>query len=61
VKVPTLVVQGERDRFGMPPAGPSRQVVRVPGDHSLKADLDAVATTVRAWLSGVAAEAARAR
>jgi predicted alpha/beta-hydrolase family hydrolase len=51
VTVPTLVVQGERDRFGMPPPGPSRDVATVPGDHNLKADLEAVAAAVRAWLS----------
>jgi hypothetical protein len=61
VTVPTLVVQGERDRFGMPPPGPSRDVVKVPGDHSLKADLEAVSAAVRAWLPGVVAEAAPAR
>jgi uncharacterized protein len=62
VTVPTLVVQGERDRFGMPPPGPSRQVVKVPGDHGLKADPEAVAAAVRAWLSEVVvAEAAQAR
>jgi len=61
VTVPTLVVQGEQDRFGMPPPGPSREVVKVPGDHNLKKDLEAVAAAVRAWLSGVVAEAARAR
>src|SRR2546423_617964 len=43
VTVPTLVVQGARDRFGIPPAGPRRTVVQVPGDHSLRTDLDAVA------------------
>jgi uncharacterized protein len=53
VKVPTLVVQGERDPFGMPPAGPSREVVQVPGDHGLKADLEAVNAAVRAWLRRV--------
>jgi uncharacterized protein len=53
VKVPTLVVQGARDRFGMPPAGAQRTVVEVPGDHSLRTDLDAVAAAVRAWLPGV--------
>ncbi|HXL44160.1 MAG TPA: alpha/beta family hydrolase [Gaiellaceae bacterium] len=53
VTVPTLVVQGERDPFGMPPATERRTVVQVPGDHSLKADLDAVATAVRTWLPGV--------
>src|ERR671931_108731 len=41
VTVPVLVVQGERDPFGMPPPGPGRTVVRVPGDHALKADLAA--------------------
>jgi predicted alpha/beta-hydrolase family hydrolase len=55
VTVPTLVVQGERDSFGMPPATKRRTVVQVPGDHSLKADLDAVSTAVRTWLSGVLA------
>jgi uncharacterized protein len=53
VTVPTLVVQGERDRFGMPPASSGRTVTRVPGDHGLKTDLDAVASAVRAWLPGV--------
>lgn len=50
VSVPVLVVQGERDQFGMPPPGPLRTVVRVGGDHSLRTDLDAVAAVVRAWL-----------
>jgi len=53
VAVPVLVVQGERDPFGMPPAGPSRTVARVPGDHSLRTDLDAVAAAVRPWLRAV--------
>jgi uncharacterized protein len=50
VGVPMLVVQGERDRFGTPPPGPTRKVVQVPGDHGLKADPEAVAAAVRAWL-----------
>lgn len=50
VTVPVLVVQGERDPFGMPPSSPSREVATVPGDHGLKGDLEAVATAVRAWL-----------
>jgi uncharacterized protein len=53
VTVPVLVVQGENDPFGMPPPGPSRKVVKVPGDHGLKADLPAVAAAVRAWLPEV--------
>jgi hypothetical protein len=31
----------------------------VPGDHSLKADLEAVAGAVRSWLPSVLAKAAR--
>ena len=57
VTVPTLVVQGERDPFGMPPAAALRTVARVPGDHGLKADLEAVGAAVRAWLPGVVARA----
>jgi hypothetical protein len=55
VKLPTLVVQGERDRFGIPPSSPSRDVVTVPGDHGLKADPEAVAAAVSAWLAAVVA------
>jgi uncharacterized protein len=50
VRVPTLVVQGESDPFGMPPPGPNRTVAGVRGDHSLRTDLDAVAAAVRSWL-----------
>ena len=50
---PTLVIQGERDRFGMPPPGPSRQVVAVRGDHGLKSDLEAVGAAVSGWLADV--------
>jgi predicted alpha/beta-hydrolase family hydrolase len=56
VQVPTLVVQGERDRFGMPPASAKRQVVTVRGDHGLKSDLEAIAAAVRGWLATVALE-----
>jgi predicted alpha/beta-hydrolase family hydrolase len=56
VDVPTLVVQGVRDPFGMPPAGPLREIVEVAGDHRLRADLPAVATAVSAWLEHVLAE-----
>jgi predicted alpha/beta-hydrolase family hydrolase len=53
VTVPVLVVQGERDPFGMPPSSAERTVAQVPGDHSLRTDLDAVAAAVRAWLPGI--------
>jgi predicted alpha/beta-hydrolase family hydrolase len=49
VSVPVLVVQGERDPFGMPPDGPGRTVVRIGGDHSLR-DTAAVAAAVAEWL-----------
>lgn len=54
VHVPTLVVQGERDRFGMPFAADGREVVEVPGDHSLRKDPGAVADAARDWLSRLA-------
>jgi predicted alpha/beta-hydrolase family hydrolase len=50
VEVPVLVVQGDSDPFGMPPPADGRRVVTVPGNHSLKGDLDAVAAAVRDWL-----------
>ncbi|MFL5911799.1 MAG: alpha/beta family hydrolase [Gaiellaceae bacterium] len=53
VELPALVVQGTSDPFGMPPAAPRRTVVQVAGNHSLTADLDAVAAAVRDWLPGV--------
>ncbi len=53
VTVPTLVVQGERDRFGVPPPGPARTVAVVRGDHALRSDLGALADAVRSWLSAL--------
>ena len=50
VTVPVLVIQGESDPFGMPPAGPSRIVVRVPGDHSLR-NTAVVRDAVSRWLA----------
>lgn len=53
LEVPVLVVQGESDPFGMPPAVRGREVATVPGNHSLSADLGAVAAAVGGWLSGL--------
>jgi predicted alpha/beta-hydrolase family hydrolase len=53
VEVPTLVVQGDRDQFGMPSGGPNRTVVTVSGNHSLRKDHDAIAQAIRDWLPGV--------
>jgi predicted alpha/beta-hydrolase family hydrolase len=50
VTVPMLVVQGARDRFGIPPSTERREVVLVAGDHSLRTDLGTIGEAVRAWL-----------
>ena len=50
VTVPTLVVQGERDPFGIPTPSELRTVVLVPGNHSLRA-AQPVAAAVGQWLS----------
>jgi predicted alpha/beta-hydrolase family hydrolase len=49
VSVPTLVVQGENDPFGIPPAGRNRTVTRIRGTHSLRSGV-AVEEAVTAWL-----------
>ena len=49
--VPTLVIQGERDPFGMPPPGPLREVVVVAGaDHGLKRDVATIGRTAAEWV-----------
>ena len=50
VGVPVLVVQGERDPFGMPPAADGRTVAVVNGDHGLKADRAKIAAAIEGWL-----------
>jgi hypothetical protein len=52
VTVPVLVVQGERDPFGIPPAATGREVVLVPGTHSLRSTA-AIAGAVGGWLGTV--------
>jgi uncharacterized protein len=59
VTVPTLVVQGDRDPFGVPPPSALRMVVEVPGNHSLRNDLDAVGAAVADWLPLVLRERAK--
>jgi hypothetical protein len=51
VTVPTLVIQGRSDRFGIPPEGPLRTVVQVAGDHGLKSDLAGVRAAAAEWLA----------
>lgn len=51
VQVPTLVVQGRSDPFGMPPESAKRELVVVPGAHSFNAaGLGALTEAVREWL-----------
>ena len=50
VEVPVLIVQGERDPFGVPPEAPGRDVVRLRGDHGLKSDRPGLCAAVGAWL-----------
>jgi predicted alpha/beta-hydrolase family hydrolase len=59
--IPTLVVQGSRDPFGIPPATKRRTVVQVAGDHSLRTDPTAVSEAVRAWLLRVVLESSATR
>ena len=65
VTVPVLMLQGDHDPFGTPPAAASRTVVIVAGDHSLKSGLAAVAAATRTWLTdatgGVAPQGDAAR
>ena len=53
--VPVLVVQGERDPYGIPqPAAARRREVAVtPGDHSLRQGVAEVRAAVGDWLDGV--------
>ena len=53
VGVEVLIVQGENDRFGIPPPAARRTVCVVAGDHSLRRGLDTAAPTVAEWLSRV--------
>jgi predicted alpha/beta-hydrolase family hydrolase len=49
--LPTLVVNGDRDPFGVPPAGPRIQAVVRPGErHDLRRDPAGVASVVVRWL-----------
>jgi predicted alpha/beta-hydrolase family hydrolase len=52
VCVPVLVLQGERDPFGIAPAAPGRTVLTIPGTHSLRS-AQAVQAVVAEWLPRV--------
>jgi predicted alpha/beta-hydrolase family hydrolase len=62
VRVPLLIVQGERDPFGGPAEvtealgnHPTARVLAVPGDHSLSRELRSLGSAVAAWLADRAA------
>ncbi|MFD0866591.1 alpha/beta family hydrolase [Tessaracoccus lubricantis] len=50
VRLPVLVVQGERDPFGLPEEGEGRTVVVVQGTHTLNKDGDRISRVVSEWL-----------
>jgi uncharacterized protein len=55
VGVPVLIVQGDRDPFGMPPEAAGRALVVVPGaDHGMRKGVAAVREAVAGWLPGLA-------
>jgi predicted alpha/beta-hydrolase family hydrolase len=61
VPVPLVVVQGETDAFGSPAdvaavltGRPTASVYAVPGDHSLKKNVDVVAAAAVSWLAELA-------
>jgi predicted alpha/beta-hydrolase family hydrolase len=54
VEVPVLIVQGDRDPFGMPPAVAGRTVHVIEGaDHGLRRDAAGLAEAVRAFVTSV--------
>jgi predicted alpha/beta-hydrolase family hydrolase len=57
-QVPVLVVQGDRDPFGLPPAAAGRTVVVIAGaDHGLRKDTASVARAVVEFVTSTAARA----
>jgi len=56
--VPVLVVQGDRDPFGMPPPGPRRRIEVIAGaDHSLAKDTGRLAELVVQFVTTTVAHA----
>lgn len=53
VAVPTLVVQGARDPFGIPQADGPVHLVVVEGDHSLKKEHPVIRSAIATWLPTV--------
>jgi len=51
VRVPVLVVQGERDPFGIPAARGHVELAVVPGDHSLRTASASIGALVANWIA----------
>jgi hypothetical protein len=59
---PVLVVNGERDPFGIPDSADASRVVVLPGEtHALSKHPDEIRRSVESWLSEVLAPAGRRR
>jgi uncharacterized protein len=57
-EVPVLVVQGDRDAFGMPPKARGRRIVVIPGaDHGLRKEVATIARVVAGFVTSTAARA----
>jgi predicted alpha/beta-hydrolase family hydrolase len=53
VTVPVLIVQGENDAFGQPTPAHHREIVALPGDHSLKREPATLSRSVEEWLGRI--------
>jgi hypothetical protein len=51
VRVPTLILQGKSDPFGIPPPAANRRVIQLKGDHSLRSDPAGIRQAVGSWLA----------
>lgn len=55
VQVPTLVIQGASDPFGMPAGAPNIEIVTVAGDHGLKKEHATIRAAIGEWLNRILA------
>ncbi len=52
VQLPILIIQGDRDPFGMPPSASGRTVIAIPGNHGLRRTAE-VRQAVEPWLAAL--------
>lgn len=53
VRLPTLIIQGDNDPFGHPTPAHAREIVTIPGDHSLKREPSTISRIVGEWLDRI--------